>query len=131
MKRILDCMVTYFGLDEDGRPTSRRYFCYHVVAGPGPTAGAAVASIVTLAVYDEARRHRFYQNLHTVESGGAPAAIGKAIRYLDAHHGDDCVRRVQSEIRGLGGDPPADVALPALPDPCRMGPLQDNDTPKG
>ena len=35
--------------------------------------------------------------------------------YLDAHHGDDRVQRVQSEIRGLRLDPPAPHAL-RLPD---------------
>ena len=38
MTRMLDCLVNYFGLDEDEQPGYRRYFCYHVIAGPGAAA---------------------------------------------------------------------------------------------
>jgi hypothetical protein len=130
MKRILDCLVNYFGLDEDERPTYRRYFCYHIVAGPGPMAGAGVASITTLAIYDENERCTSCQNFHAAGTGGAPAAIAKAIRYLDAYHGQDRLRRVQSEIRGLGGDPPAEATPPARPAIFRVPPRQGDFTPK-
>lgn len=53
MNRILDCLVSYFGLDDHERPSYDRYFSYHVLAGPGPTAGAGVATIATLAVSPE------------------------------------------------------------------------------
>ena len=56
MNRILDCLVSYFGLDEKERPTYRRYFQYHIVAGPGAAAGSGVASITTLAIFDDAQR---------------------------------------------------------------------------
>jgi hypothetical protein len=118
MTRMLDCLVSYFGLDEQDRPTYRRYYSYHIVAGPGPTAGSGVASITTLAVYEEAERCTSCQNFHAVDTGGPAAALAKAIRYLDAYHGGDRLRKAQSEVRSLGG-PPADVTLPASPAPAQ------------
>jgi hypothetical protein len=109
MKRILDCLVNYFGLDEEERPTYRRYFCYHIFAGPGATRGSGVASITTLAVSDEKERCTYCQKLHAVDTGGPAAALAKAIRYLDAYHEGEHLRRVQSEVRGLAGDPPAEA----------------------
>ena len=109
MKRILDCLVSYFGLDEKGRPSYRRYFCYHIVAGPGPTAGSGVASITTLAIYDENERCTSCQNFHAVDTGGPAAAITRALRYLNAYHGKDRLRRVQSEFRDLVIDPRVEV----------------------
>jgi hypothetical protein len=120
MTRILDCLVNYFGLDEEERPAFGRYFCYHIIAGPGPTAEAGVASITTLAIYDEHERCLSCQNFHVVETGGPAAAITKAIRYLDAYHAEDRVRRVQSEIRGLSGDAPAEASSLAVPPPFRV-----------
>jgi len=120
MTRILDCMVNYFGLDEDKRPGFRRYFCYHIVAGPGPTAGAGVALITTLAIHDESERCTFCQNLHAVDTGGPAAALAKAMRYLEIYHGTDRLRRVQSDIRSLGGDPPVE----AIPQPRAPAPGQ-------
>jgi hypothetical protein len=116
--RILDCLVIYFGLDEEERPTYRRYFCYHIVAGPGSTAGAGAASISKLAIHDDIERCTSYQTFHAVDTGGPAAAIARALRYLDAYHGKGRLRRVQSEIRGLGSD------LPARPAPFRVPPLQ-------
>jgi hypothetical protein len=124
----LDCLVSYFGLDENERPSYRRYFCYHIVAGPGPTADAGVASITTLAIHDENERCTYCQNFHTVERGGPPAAIAKAIRYLDAYHGNDRLRRVQSESRGLSGDSSADAPALTHPAPFRVLSTQDNFT---
>jgi hypothetical protein len=112
MKRMLDCLVNYFGLDEDERPTYRRYFSYHVVAGPGPTAGSGVAFITTLAVHDEAERCTYCPRVHTVKAGGPAAALAEAVRYLDAHHERDHLRRVQSDIRGLESDPSAGAVAP-------------------
>jgi hypothetical protein len=105
MKRILDCLVNYFGLDEDERPTYQRYFCYHVVAGTGPTVGSGVATITVLAIYKEDERCTYCQNLHMVNAGGPEAAMAKAIRYLDSYHENGHLRKVQSDIRGLDDDP--------------------------
>jgi hypothetical protein len=110
--RMLDCLVSYFGLDENGRPGDRRYFCYHVLAGPGPTAGVGVAVIVTLAVYDEAKRCTYCQHFHTVEAGGPAAALAAAVRYLDAYHGPDRLRKVLSATRGLPGELPTGAVPP-------------------
>jgi hypothetical protein len=110
--QILDCLVSYFGLQESGRPGYRRYFCYHVLAGPGPTEGAGVASVTTLAVHDEAERCTYCQTFHTVEAGGPAAALAVAIRYLDSYHGTDRLRKVQSAVRGLPGDQSTDGAPP-------------------
>jgi hypothetical protein len=108
MKRLLDCLVSYFGLDEDEQPAYRRYFCYHIIAGPGPTAGAGVASITTVAIYSEAENCTYCQHWHTVERGGPEAALRAALRYLDLYHDGDRLRRVQSEIRGLDSTPAPD-----------------------
>jgi hypothetical protein len=102
---MLDCLVNYFGLEEDGRPGSRRYFCYHVLAGPGPTRGAGVAMILTVALYDEAQRCTYCQHLHTVEAGGPAAAMAEAVHYLDVYHQQDRVRKVISATRGLTAEP--------------------------
>jgi len=112
MRGILDCLVSYFGLDEDEQPGYRRYFCYHIFAGPGPTLGAGVASITTLAVHDESERCAYCQHFHTVEAGGQAAAMAAAIRYLDDYHEQDHLRKVQSEIRGLPGDQSKDIDSP-------------------
>jgi hypothetical protein len=102
MTRMLDCLVSYFGLDEDERPAYRRYFCYHVLAGPGPTATAGVAITATLAVHDDRESCTSCQNFHAVQTGGPEAALAAAVRYLDAYHQQDHLRKVQSDIRGLG-----------------------------
>jgi len=104
MTPVLDCLVNYFGLDENERPGFGRYFCYHILAGPGPTAGSGVAWITTLAVYDERQRCTYCQNVHQAEAGGPAAAIAAAVRYLDSYHETHHLRKVQSAIRGLSGD---------------------------
>ena len=104
MKRILDCLVSYFGVDGDERPTYRRYFHYHIAAGPGPTKGSGVASITTLAIHDNGERCNSCPNFHVADTGGPAAALAKAVRYLDAYHAEDRLRKVQSQIRGLGAD---------------------------
>src|SRR6516225_4858023 len=101
MTPMLDCLVNYFGLDEDGRPTDWRYFCYHILAGPGPTPGSGVAAIETVAVYDESQRCAYCKYFHTVEAGGPATALDTAIRYLDAYHRSDRLWKVVSAIRGL------------------------------
>ena len=98
--RMLDCLVSYFGLDENNRPGYGRYFCYHVFAGPGPTPGAGVAVITTVAIHDEAPRCTSCKHFHAVEAGGPAAALAAAVRYLDAFHQHDHVHKVQSDVRG-------------------------------
>src|SRR5260370_9502167 len=104
MTRMLDCLVSYFGVGEDERAEVRRYFCYHIVAGRGPTIGSGVASISTLAINDETQRCKYCRNFHTTESGGPAAALAAAVYYLDAYHKQDHLRKVQSDIRGLHGE---------------------------
>jgi len=111
MMRMLDCLVSYFGLDENKRPGLQRYFCYHIVAGPGPTPGAGVASITTLALHDEAERCTYCQNFHMVEAGGPAAAMAAAVHYLDAHHEQDHLRKVQSDTRSFQDELSTDAVL--------------------
>jgi hypothetical protein len=115
MTRMVDCLVSYFGLDENERVEVRRYFCYHIFAGPGPTAGTSVALITTLALHDQDQRCTYCQNFHMVP-GGPVAALAAAIQYLDIYHGLDHLRKVQSDIRGLQNDLMAD----AVPSPGRV-----------
>jgi hypothetical protein len=106
MRQILDCLVNYFGPpNREGMPL--RYFFYHILGGPGPTAEGGVAHITTLAVSDERERCATCQMVHAVQTGGPAAAIAKAIRYLDAWHEGDRLRKVQSPLRGLDSEPPA------------------------
>jgi rhodanese-related sulfurtransferase len=118
MSQLLDCLVNYFGHNEDGAGMPSRYFVYHVVGGPGATEGAGVAVVHTLAVYAGGERCESCQDFHVVREGGPAAAIDKALRYLDAFHGGDRLRKVRTAIRGgpVGGgvltpDPDAEPPL--------------------
>jgi hypothetical protein len=102
MARMIDCLVNYFGLDENDQPDYRRYFCYHVIGGPGPTEASGVATIATLAVQREDERCTYCQTFHTVETGGPTAAVAEAIRYLDDVHRGKHMWKVQTEVRGAG-----------------------------
>jgi hypothetical protein len=113
MSRMLDCMVSYFGLDEDERAGLRRYYCYHILAGPGPEPEEGVASITTLAIHDETERCSYCQNFHKVDTGGPAAALAAAIDYLDAFHEQDHLRKVQSDLRGLEDGLSSERTLPA------------------
>jgi hypothetical protein len=104
MAGIRDCWLSYFGLDENEWPDYRRYYCYHILAGPGLTAGAGVAWIKLLAVHDGSERGKSCQSVHRVETGGAAAALAAAVRCLDGHHANDRVRRVLSKVRFIDGD---------------------------
>jgi hypothetical protein len=99
MAEIMDCLVNYFSseIGEDAVP--RRYFSYHVVAGPGPTSGSGVANIATLAVFDANERCDYCAVFHAVREGGPAAAITKAIHHLDAYHEKDRLHKVQTAIR--------------------------------
>src|SRR5947209_1615210 len=101
MSQLLDCLVSYFSLNEDAEGLPRRYFCYHIVAGPGPTPEGGVASISTQAVHDGGQPCGYCQMFHAVKAGGPSAALARALAYLDAYHEGDRLRKVQSEIRGL------------------------------
>jgi hypothetical protein len=113
MASMLDCLVSYFGLDEYDQPSDRRYFCYHVLAGPGPTADSGVAVIETVAIYDEAERCTYCKHFHTVKAGGPDAAMAAAVHYLDAYHASDHVRKVISATRSLSGEPLAGAFPPS------------------
>ena len=114
MARMLDCVVNYFGLDENDQPGYRRYFCYHVIGGPGPSEESGVATITTLAVYPEDERCTYCQTLHTVETGGPSAALAEAVRYLDDVHRGRRMWKVQTEVRGLAEVRLAGVLPPAF-----------------
>jgi hypothetical protein len=115
MTQILDCLLSYFSLDEEERPTYRRYFCYHIVAGPGPTVGAGVAAIATLAISHESERCAFCETFHVDDTGGPAAALDRAVRHLDTFHAGDHLRRAQSEIRRMGAEAPLETARHARP----------------
>jgi hypothetical protein len=110
MTRMVDCVVSYFGLDENDRPTFRRYFCYHIVAYPGPAEGSGCAMVATLSVHDEHKRCDYCERLHTVETGGPEAALAAAVRHLDSWHENDHMQKVQSDLRGFGDGPSAAAA---------------------
>ncbi len=110
MSQILDCMVNYFGLDESQEPDLRRYYCYHILGGPGPVEESGVATLTTLAVHDESERCTYCQTFYMVETGGPTAAIAEVIRYLDDVHRGKHLRKVQTEIRGLQGDLSTDAS---------------------
>jgi hypothetical protein len=97
---MLERLVTYYGLDEAGEPTSRRFFSYKIIAGPGPSVGSGLASIVTLALTNPKEGCEYCQKHHTVETGGAAAAMVAAIAYLDAYHNGDRLSKVESDLRG-------------------------------
>jgi hypothetical protein len=96
---MLERLVSYFGLDENGNPTSRRFLSYKIVAGPGPDDDSGVASIVTLALSNPSDRCDSCQHFHTVEKGGAAAAMAAAIRYLDVSHAGQHLQKVESDLR--------------------------------
>ena len=99
-KPMLERLVTYFGLDENGEPTSRRFLSYKIIAGPGPSEESGLASIITLSLSNQSDRCDYCQKFHTVENGGAVAAMAAAVSYLDAYHGGDRLRKVESDVHG-------------------------------
>jgi hypothetical protein len=99
MAEIMDCLVNYFSPDAGETGMPRRYFSYHVVAGPGPTPDSGVASIATLAIYEPGERCDYCTAFHAVREGGPAAAIDKAIAYLDAYHQEDRLQTVRTAVR--------------------------------
>jgi hypothetical protein len=111
----LDCLVSYFGLDEEDQAEFRRHFCYHILAGAGPTSGTGVATITAVAVHDRAERCTSCQNFHLARTGGPAAAIAAAVRYLDAYHQQDHLWKVQSDVRHLHNSASTESAVTCTP----------------
>ena len=99
MTEMLDCLVNYFSENANAEGMPRRYLSYHVVAGPGPSPEGGVASITSLAAYDENAICNSCERVFAVKAGGPAAAIEQALLYMDAYHEGDRLRKVQSEIR--------------------------------
>jgi hypothetical protein len=99
MTQMKDCMVSYFSANGNGEGVPRRYYCYLVVAGPGPMDGAGVATITTLAIHEGDRPCSSCRNCFFAPSGGPEAALALALHYLDAYHQGDRLRRVVSGSR--------------------------------
>jgi hypothetical protein len=97
---MMDCLVSYLSPEEGAGGVPRRYYCYHVVAGPGASPGASVAVITTLAAHNADGLCDTCDHLHAAPEGGPAAAIARALHYLDAFHQEDRLRRVQTEVRG-------------------------------
>jgi hypothetical protein len=115
---MVDCLANYFGFNDEGEPT--RYFCYHILGGPGPTPGAGVASIVLVSVYDEAERCvGGCRDLQVVETGGPAAAVAKALHFLEAYHEGDRLRKAQTALRGPAAPLPASVYSTDITSPSR------------
>jgi hypothetical protein len=81
------------------------------LAGPGPLPGAGLAFVTALAVHDRAEHCTSCEAVHPTATGGPEAAFAEALRYLDAYHANDHVRKVQSEVRGLNRGPAVEGAL--------------------
>jgi hypothetical protein len=101
---FLEQLVTYYGIDEGGVPKLRRYFPYKIITSPGPSEGSGMATILTPALRNPEEVCEDCQKVHTVEQGGAAAALTSAMDYLDAYHNGDRLRKVMSDIRGWYGD---------------------------
>ena len=99
MGEMIDCMVSYFGCNGNNEGVPRRYYCYLLVAGPGPTDEAGVATITTLAVHQEDRPCDYCTNWFFAPHGGPEAALARALLYLDAFHHGHHLRRVTSQVR--------------------------------
>ena len=95
----LERLVTYFGLDEDGKPSARRFLVYKIIAMPGPAEDAGLAMIDTLAVNNFNYGCDYCQRFHTVLEGGASAAMAAAIHHLDSHYRVERVHKVESNVR--------------------------------
>jgi hypothetical protein len=115
MAEMLDCFVTYFSEETNAEGMPRRYLAYHVVAGPGPTPEAGIASIALLAVYDENEICNTCARVFGVQAGGPGRAMDEALVYMDAYHEGTLLRKVQSEVRRSPAR--TDSAGPQLPIP--------------
>jgi hypothetical protein len=143
MGEVMDCMVNYFGHIGDGEGMPRRYYCYLVVAGPGPTETAGVATISTLAVHEGESPCDYCQSCFYAETGGPEAALVQALLYLNAYHDGHHLRRVISQVRRTPAQdlseqrrnhdehPERFQAAPWLPRPGRDGQSHGGPTAHG
>jgi hypothetical protein len=99
MTEMTECMVNYFSFDGNSEGVPRRYYCYLVVAGPGPTDQAGVATITTLAVHENDSPCEYCQSCFFADTGGPGAAMARAQLYLDAQHEGRRLRKVASQVR--------------------------------
>jgi hypothetical protein len=99
MAEMLDCLVSYFSEDTNAEGLPRRYLCYHLVAGPGPSPDSGISSITPLAAYDENPVCKTCERVFAVKAGGSAAAMEEAVVYLNAYHESDSLRSVRSEVR--------------------------------
>jgi hypothetical protein len=102
MAEMLDCLVSYFSEDTDDDGMPHRYLAYLVVAGPGSSPEAGIASITPLAAYDENEICKTCERVIAVKTGGPAAAIKEALVYMEAYHEGEGLRKVQSELRRVG-----------------------------
>ena len=75
-------MVSYFSSNGNGDGSPRRYYCYLVVAGPGPTAGSGVATITTLAVHGGDTPCGYCPNFFFARSGGPQEVLNRSSQLL-------------------------------------------------
>jgi hypothetical protein len=99
MAELLDCMVNYFSFNGNSAGGPSRYYCYLVVAGPGPTDETGVATITTLAVHQADKPCDYCTNYFFAPKGGSEAALVRALLYLDAYHERHRLRKVVSPVR--------------------------------
>jgi hypothetical protein len=96
---MLERLVSYFGLNEHNKPTSRGFMAYKIIAGPGPVEDSGVATIITLALSNPSDRCDSCRHIHTVETGGTAAAMAAATRYLDGYHLGQHLQKIESDLR--------------------------------
>jgi hypothetical protein len=101
MAELMDCMVNYFSFNDNSNSKGEpyRYYCYLVVAGPGPIDEAGVATISTLAVHEGDKPCDYCQNSFFAPRGGPEAAMAQALLYLDEYHDGQRLRKVMSQFR--------------------------------
>ncbi len=118
---MVDCLASYYGFNDKGE--LNRYFCYHVLGGPGPTPGGGAASIVLLTVHDEAERCiGGCRELQVVETGGPAAAVAKALHFLDACHEGDRMRKMRTVLHGSTPPVQTSVRSTNITSPSRRNP---------
>jgi hypothetical protein len=115
MAEMLDCLVSYFSEDANAEGMPRRYLCYHIIAGPGPTPDGGVASITPFAAYDENVICDTCERVFAVQAGGPAAAMETALLYMDAYHEGDRLRKAQSKVRRIPARTDSEGRSPAGP----------------
>lgn len=107
MAELMDCMVNYFSFTTDRAGIPRQSCCYLVVAGPGPTDDAGVATITTLAAHQGDALCDACQHWFIAHRGGPEAALAQALRHLDAWHEGQRLHKVVSSLRRTPSQAPA------------------------